>query len=238
MSSMPPANGWYFGWVAYHQKKTAANPEAVAALIECEDIATDIWEATSEELHECTRRLVATARTPRFANEHADAIGTELVVLRRERVRDGFMMPEPGQVTTDCPWSCNAGLLFGPLPWIVREYPNVCRKWLQTCAILCDQCPRGLAEIAAQQRVAACAAPDEKWKSKTLRTMTEYLDRIGGRDAITILRDFEAKRAADARSIYGAANARDFPTMAALLANTVAVPPKQYPRNDLASIPD
>lgn len=231
MSTMPVSNGWYFQWVDFHRKATAANTDAVAALIVNEDIAIGIWEATSEELHECTKRLVSTRRTPKFANEHADAVGTELVSLRGERTRAGFMVhrPEPHSANA-CPMRCERGVLFAPMPHVIRE-GKAGRALLKTCAVLCDQCQFGLAEIAAQDQLEKLASPvkEEAWKKKKLCTLSRYFERTNGVDGIAILRQYEAERTAKMKATSTETH-ESLPTIRAMLARSMRVPYKERPR--------
>jgi len=231
MSAMPATgNGWYYAWVDFHRKATAANAEAVAALIAAVEIAVEVWEATSDELHECTKRLVAARRTPKFANEHADSVGTELVTLRKERERAGFMVPvsiAPGS----CPMQCDKGLLFAPLPHLVRVGVSG-KGLLRTCAVLCDQCAYGRAEIELQDRLEKQAAPvkEEAWKKKKLVTLTKYFERTGGIDGISMLRDYEANCIAVLNAARTDADTKSIPTMKAMLGKSLRVPFKERPR--------
>lgn len=229
MSAMPTNSGWYFSWVDFHRKATAANADAVAALIVNEDIATGIWEATKEELEECTKRLIRTRRTPKFANEHADAIGTELVVLRSERQRAGFIAATPTG-PSDCPNKCFRGILTAPLPQLVRDGKTGRDLARQTCAVLCDVCQCGKAEIVAQDRVEQCAAPEERWKKKKLMTLTQYLVRTGGVDGVYMLREHETRVMLRMKDERGEVFRKDYPKLAATVAGSLRVPYKEHPR--------
>lgn len=227
---MSASSGWYFEWIDFHRKATAANAESVAALITNEDIAIEIWEATSDELHECTKRLVATRRTPKFANDHTDAIGTELVTLRKERDRAGFMANLPSHLAGECEQRCNRGLLIAPLPEAVRKGKAGRELARHTCVVLCDVCDMGKAEIAAQDRVEQYAAPDERWKKKKLRTLTQYLECTKQVDGILMLREYEAGVLLAMREQRKPDDLKDVPKLRASLASAMRVPFKERAR--------
>jgi hypothetical protein len=226
MSAMPSTSGWYFEWVDFHRKATAANAEAVAALISAREIAIDIWQSTSDELHQCTKRLVATRRTPKFANEHADAIGTELVTLRAERERAGFMVAVQPTGPSDCPMRCEGGELIAPMVDAVKA-----GKVSPVCVVLCDMCQRGKAEIIAQDRKKNQAGPtkEDAWKKKTLMTLSKYIERCNGVDGIAMLRQHEAECAAKIRAHRGEF-ASTIPALAAMVGHKTRVPYKERPR--------
>lgn len=223
-------NDWYFQWVQFHRKATAAMPDAVAALLENEAIAIEIWEACSEELHECTRRLVATHRTPKFANEHTDAVGMELVTLRKEREREGFMVPVQ-QDRDGCPMRCDKGILHAPMPDLVRT-GSTGRHLARTCVVLCDMCPAGRYEIELQDRLEKQAAPvkEEAWKKKKLRTLSNYLQRTNGIDGIHMLREYESRCLRLLASQRTDESFKGLPAFKSMIGKTLRVPYKERPR--------
>lgn len=198
MSGLPPKD-WYLEWVAMHSGATAAGAEATAALIAAKDAALETWEATEIELWECTNRLLRTMRTPKFANEHVDAVGLELVALRRERT--AALSSAAGEVETSCATCGGAVFIIAAHPACIRDGRLVLANGkVMTTAVLCDLCPRGLAEIAAQNRRAEYATgKDELWKKKKVLTLSTYFERVRGFDGVAMLRNYNRQRAADAR---------------------------------------
>ena len=223
---------WYFSWVGFHRERTAAQPDAVAALLANEETAIETWEATHDELCECTKRLVATRRTPKFANEHVDAVGTELIAMRAERERAGFMLATQQPAAGECPMRCDGGELIAPMVDAVlggRIFP--------VCVVLCDMCQRGKAETIAQDRRKNQAGPmkEDAWKKKTLMPLSKYVERCNGRDGITMLREHEARTAAAIRANRGE-YMHTVPALAAMIGESLRVPAKQRQRGPLMEV--
>ncbi|TXI12371.1 MAG: hypothetical protein E6Q76_01085, partial [Rhizobium sp.] len=112
----------YEAWVAGHCEATAANAEAAAALLS-EPVRRYFREqlATAGEMGECTYRLVAGSRVPRFAAEHSDAVAVELRGLRTERAQ--ARRPGPAAMRAGAPvcgWCRDTGLVVVPHPACVE----------------------------------------------------------------------------------------------------------------------
>lgn len=180
---------WFEEWVEMHCIATGANDAARQAIIANRGNLLDAWRATLEELGQVTARLVANLRTPKFPNEHCDAVGRELAELRAERAA----LP-PAVVPGDSP-ACDAcqdtGIVTVPHPecvWSHRIVLHREQRCVITTTVLCDR-----SGCAAGYR--AQAADDERAKSKTHRRMARLsaMERLAGCDVLALLRAHEAE---------------------------------------------
>lgn len=243
MSSLPPKS-WYFAWVAMHVEATAGGNEATAALIAAKDVATDIWTATEEELWECTNRLLRTMRTPKFANEHVDAVGLELVALRSDRVKQSHPSPQSDSAFV-CESCRGLGMIVVPHPLCVSQGKLVNFRLrdgtdygrIQCIAVICDECPQGEAEMSAQHRRSQLATESEEWKRKKHMSLSTYRAAIDHADGIELLRKHTDKQAADARAVIGPMSLKNLPGIAGLLAGNFAIPRRERPRTPAQSFP-
>lgn len=75
-------------WVGAHITTTGAEPVRLTELLWAnKGTILGRWDATYEELCECTQRLIEGRKVPEFPNGHTNAIGVELFALRAERAR-------------------------------------------------------------------------------------------------------------------------------------------------------
>lgn len=232
---------WYTSWVLEHAKATAAGPDAVDAMLAAEEVVR-FWSATADELQECTRRLIRTFRTPKFPNEHIDAVGRELVLLRQERTRAEFSTPAPSGGYYQCPNDCTDGQLIVPHPRCVLQgrivpysitLPNgmVSRYgYVARIVVLCDMCPRGEAEIMAQARRSQLATgPDQDYRKKTLMSLATYTARIDHCDGLALLREYERPKGPPP-------DLGQYPNLARMLADSIRVPRSPRPVNRLPEV--
>lgn len=173
------------GWVALHRAATGASDDAERSLVE--NRATfAAWAATPGELGECTHRLMVGLRVPRFANEHVQAVGRELLALRAER--DAFARPDHSDEyyeTPRCPLCGGDGLVTVPLPKCVWQGRLVCfpgTRVVRSGPVLCDepQCVKG-------RKV----RDEEGKRDKPRPTYTAYCRRFGGIDLAGMQRQYE-----------------------------------------------
>ncbi len=138
----------FFGWVDLHCVATGATPQAAETLIQNRS-AFQKHGATVGEMGECTARLVSSARTPKFANEHTDALVLELKALRRERseARAAADPKDPGPAPEPkCVLCRDSGLVDAPMPECValpqggpaRLVPKTGYRAVLTIPIRCD----------------------------------------------------------------------------------------------------
>jgi len=186
MSALPPTD-WFLSWVRFHVTATAADPSAAEALVANRGIITgEAWAATDKELRACTARLVARCATPKFPNEHVDAIGLELVALRKHREPLPALSPDDPQ----CPLCEGIGQVTVIHPgcvWSGRVVRHRTLGTVMTCAVLCDQCPRGRRLIDLDR------ADDRRWPRQL--TLGGYFSRIGGIDGVQLLKDHDRELA-------------------------------------------
>jgi hypothetical protein len=194
---------WFAGWVKLHCVSTAAGPDAARALLANRDNFVDLWRATPGELGEVTFRLRGSFRTPKFASDHADAVGLELVRLREERALAGRVAPN-GDFAPSCEACGGSGLATIPVRACVwegrlvlhREYGKVL-----TGAVLCDR-PGCLAGQAAREKESAA-------KGRPPRPTLSACCRQAGCDLVALLRGHERDLARRARE-SGASGAEDW----------------------------
>ena len=186
MSALPPTD-WFLSWVRFHVAATAADPAAAEALLANRPIITgETWHATESELRTCTARLVARCATPKFPNEHVDAVGLELIALRKHREPMPALPPD----APACPLCEGMGQVTVVHPgcvWRGRVVRHRTLGTVMTCAVLCDQCPRGGRLIDLNRH------DDRRWPRQL--TWDRYLTRTGGIDGVELLRQHERERA-------------------------------------------
>ena len=215
---MTPAEDWYAGWVRNHVTATGADAAAARALLS--DVVRTVLvtngKATPGELGEVTVRLIARRDTPKFANEHSDAVGAELVRLRAERrlAAAGPPVATNGDFAPDCPACGGSGLAVVPVRACVWERRLVLHPQLKrivTGAVLCDRCPAGEAAITKERH-----RTDKKDRRPTLTQVA----RVLGCDPVALLRAFEREQAEYARREL--AGSRDGEAWSRLVASLVA----------------
>lgn len=178
-------------WVELHCEATAASAEAAVALLANRAIFLNSWQASYAELSECTSRLIAKRRVPKFANEHSDAIGNELHHLRLERTAEA--RPDHSKafyVAPRCDLCHGTGFVSVPHPECVcqpshsapslRFYPGT--KRVVTVAVLCDR-PECVPGRTAREK--------EIHRKHPRPTLSRYLARFGGLDVLSMLREHE-----------------------------------------------
>jgi len=205
---------WYAEWVRLHCQATGADAAAARALLS-EIVRAVLLNGgtTSEELGEVTARLVTRHETPKFANEHADAVGLELVRLREERRVATLPGPAaaPGNFAPDCPACGGSGLVVVPharCVWQGRLVVHPDQGKLVTGAALCDGPGCAAGEVARTKERARVDNPPR-------RPTLSQVRRHHGCDVLAMLRQHERDQAAAARRRTGPAG--DFPAMAAIL---------------------
>jgi hypothetical protein len=204
----------YYEWVRLHAQATGASPEAKLAL--GSDIVRDVIlgaGATGAELGEVTARLIRRGETPRWANEHGDAVVLELRALRAERAVAPVMEHPPGDPTVfeGCP-TCGDGR-----GWVTVPHPlcvfqgRLClhpdNGKVVTVAVICGTCEPGRRAAAAEQT---------RGVAEQRPTLARYGRRVYGADGIRLLADYDRQRAAQARggAPAGAGFRQMFPTLA------------------------
>ena len=155
---MAGVEAWYAEWAGLHCDATGADAAAARSLLSDPVYAVLVVQggATPEELGQVTVRLLARHDTPRFASEHADAVGAELVRLREERRLS--LLPGPvapaGDFAPDCDDCGGSGLVVVPVRACVFERRLVLHPELRrilTGAVLCDR-PGCVAGEAVRER--------------------------------------------------------------------------------------
>lgn len=193
-------------WVVQHCEATAAGTEAAGSLLApATRRAFAEWGATAAELGEVTYRLISERRVPKFANEHAEAVASELLALRRERAAaerpdpaaaypiGGAVAPGP-----ECRWCRDTGLVTVPLYLCVevphndppRLVPYPGYRDVLTGSVLCDRpgCEPGYRVRGAEGKAA-----------RPRPTLTKYLQRFGGVNVVRLLEEHERAVVAHAR---------------------------------------
>lgn len=190
---------WYVEWAELHCQATGADNAALRALLSEPVRAVLVAQggATAEELGSVTVRLLARHDTPKFANEHADAVGAELVRLREER--RVALLPGPvapaGDFAPDCDACGGSGMAVVPVRACVFErrlvlHPEL--KMVVTGAVLCDR-PGCEAGEAARQR------ERHRTDNKPRRPALSRVSGALGCDPVALLRGYEREEAGRAR---------------------------------------
>lgn len=218
MSTLPPTD-WFKGWIRAHCKATAAGVEVAESLFSNAEIITgETWSATEDELHACTSRLVSRMETPRFPNEHMDAVGRELVSLRQERSRPS-LPPMPADAP-ECPLCSNMGQVVVIHPgcvWRGRVVKHRDSGRVLTCAVYCDQCAIGRRLITMNR-----TKDQNQWGL----TLDSYFKRIGGLDGVGLLKEYEGELAWIGRGkVNDEQRRREFAVMYPRIAAMVSDPP-------------
>lgn len=191
--------GWYVEWAELHCQATGADNAALRALLSepVRAVLVTQGSATPEELGQVTVRLLARHDTPRFANEHSDAVGAELVRLREER--RAALLPGPvapaGDFAPDCDACGGSGLVSVPVRACVWQgrlvlHPDV--RMVVTGAVLCDR-PGCVAGAAARER------ERHRTDNKPRRPTLAQVSRVLGCDPVALLRGYEREQAGRAR---------------------------------------
>lgn len=188
---------WFLDWVDVYCTATGADQRAAEALRANASVVVEHWRATIEELGEVATRLVASGRTPKFANEHLDALGRELVALRKERAT--AERPTPGDFDSECAACGGSGFAVVPVRacvWQGRLVLHKMHKRVVTCAVLCDR-----TGCTAGERARDCE--HRRRDDKPRRPTLSQCEHAAGVDLAGMTRLFErevAKRARDGGS--------------------------------------
>ena len=198
---------WFIAWAEEHCEATGGGAETMRVLLANRHIITGPpWSATRDELAEVSARLVRECRVPRWPNEHTDAIGRELRLLRAAAA--------VSEVAADCPACGGSGYAIVPVAacvWEGQVILHPTHKRLITGAVLCDRpgCEAGERAIAAERA---------RLDKKPHRPRLSLVERtVAGRDLPAMLRVIEHAAAVDARRRLGAGPL--YPTLEAILAN-------------------
>lgn len=207
------SDDWFDGWVDLHCQATGANAAARDAILANRDNFVDRWNSTAAELGEVTARLVGSLRTPKFPNEHCDAVGRELVALRAE-LADRARKAARG--FDDGPPACDAcggdGLVSVPHPRCVsngRMIRDPETGAYLTGSVLCDRPHCDAGRLARDRET---SRRDDKPRRLTLGALQH---RLGGCDLVAMLRDHEREQARLARETHPRPGG--FPSIAAAL---------------------
>jgi len=192
---------WFDVWAEQHCEATAAGAEAYRAIVANREIITGpAWATDRAELEEVTLRLVREMRVPKFANEHTDAIGLELIRLREERKLAALGPPvaPAGDFAPDCPACGGSGLAVIPLRvcvWDGRLVLHPALKRVVTGAVICDRdgCPAGDRVLASE----GLRKLDDRTPRRPRLSQCER--EVGGVDLPRLLRDYEHAEAETAR---------------------------------------
>lgn len=214
-------DAWYVEWVELHCEATGADNTTLKALLSPLVYAVLAGDggATPEELGQVTVRLLARHETPKFANEHADAVGLELVRLREDR--RAALLPAPvaaaGDFAPDCDACGGSGLVVVPVLACVRGgrlYLHRDSGRVVTGAVLCDRtgCSAG---FAARER------ERHRTDSRPRRPTLTQADRVAGCDLLQLHREFERQQAARRASAAPAAAGEHWAALVAALRSRV-----------------
>lgn len=187
----------YAVWVAQHVEACGADERAAAALLSdaVREVLCHGGRTTQAELVECTARLIRSRATPKFANEHGDAVGLELVRLREERRAAALPPPvaAPGDFAPDCPACGGTGLATVPLVDPRRPERDfvagrrlVLAMGYRTVLAMCCLCDEPGCEAGRLAR------------SRDARRMytLSWLNSHYGCDLVRLLREYERERVA------------------------------------------
>lgn len=204
---------WFSGWVELHCIATGADADGKgrtrAAIMENRNIFLVDWKSTSLELGECTARLVRNNKTPKFPNEHCDAIGRELNELRVQRDRGHNEAQAAALRDAANRRACSAcdgtGLATIPHPkclirgerggWVLATARGNGR--VMCCTVPCDrpECVAGDAVRAADKKY---RETKERLKGKSVATLDDF-ERHYGVDLVAMWRAFERGRELQAK---------------------------------------
>lgn len=208
---MPDAD--FFAWVEFHVLATGADDRVAETLAVNKPIVTgESWNTSLAELKLATQRLVLHHRTPKFTNEHLDAVGLELVAMRREAAADSrAARPQSG---ADCPECGGAGHAVVLHPYCVFDghaanyrdpRTGESRPQVLTVAVLCDAAGCGAGHHArnAEDRRVEGATEGQLRQRPRLMTLSRYSALIGGHDGVRLLREYERVLAERGRQVAG-----------------------------------
>lgn len=191
----------YQGWAEGHCEMTGAVDGARLALLANRKLIADENNATVDELVEVTERLIRSGNTPRFANDHSQAVIHELRTLRRER--NSHRSWDSDQAGPRCVTCNDTGLVTVPLYLCVerprfgepRLVPHPLNGMFMTGCVICDLpgCDRGRLVADDEQR------RDEK-KIKHRQRWSAYITSLGGIDILRMMRNRERALAEEARA--------------------------------------
>lgn len=184
---------WFPEWAQNHCTATGADAATMRMLLVNREAFVDRWHATPLELGEVTIRLVERGLVPKFANEHSDAIGLELVRLREESAERA--VSRAGDFAPDCPACSGSGVATIPHPRCVLKgtlvlHPD--QRAVVTVGVLCD---REGCEAGRVAREKEGQRKDDRPRRPTL----SQAERHHGCDLVAMLREHEASAAHLAR---------------------------------------
>jgi hypothetical protein len=187
----------FAAWVKHHVTATGADDRTAAALIENREIIANEWNTTLAELKLATHNLVASCRTPKFPNEHTDAIGLEI-----EAIRTPSMRREEPTAPRTCGVCQGSGM-------VVVLHPNciyagrvvnyqrfgVNYGYVATFAVICDICDFGKGLCRNEESRASSLSNAELQAQPRMMTLGKYYDLTKGLDGYMMLRDYEREQA-------------------------------------------
>lgn len=223
------AHDWFISWVQLHCQATGAGPDAGEALIINRRIVEDFWRASEAEMTECTNRLITKGRTPKFPNEHMDALGRELRDLRAsvtaESDRDYSRQWDDPDAAPKCEQCSGTGRVVVPHPRCIHHGNLVTHPVngiFYTVAVLCTDCEIGRDMIRREEDRVSRASDDDLRKRPKQLTFDRYTRLIHGHDGVAMLREHERSMAEQVRRVSGDGASefrRLYPRLAERMAN-------------------
>lgn len=193
---------WFYSWVKIHCQATGASEDTGETLVTNRRIVEDFWQATEGEMTECTNRLISFGRTPKFPNEHMDALGRELRDLRSiaiSKADEAYARQwEDPATRPQCEACDGTGIVVVPHPrcvWhgTIVNHPG--NGVFYTVGVLCDVCAIGKELIRREDDRVSRASDTDLRKRPRQATFSQYTRGIFGHDGITLLRQHEKQMA-------------------------------------------
>ena len=202
---------WFVEWLEHHRRLTACDDTAIDCLASGMGIiVNEPWYADRAEMWEATNRLVSGGRTPKFPNEHMDALYRELREIRAirqshadEAYRRQWDDPER---RPQCDLCDGTTLVVVPHPRCVWEGVLVnhpVNGKYYTVAVLCDFCELGKAACSREDERVNRAKDEELKKRPRLMTVSRYTAEIHGHDGVFLQTRYERDMAERSRRELG-----------------------------------
>lgn len=228
---------WFLSWVQNHLIATGGGEDAGETIISNRRVVDGYWKATEAEMYECTSRIIRNGRTPKFANEHMDRLGSELRELRAATTTDAANVyarqwEDPSaRVVCVCD---GTGLIVVPHPrciWHGNLVVHPGNGRFYTVAVICDECDIGRDIIRREDDRVSRAGETELRKRPKMLTWGRYTTAIHGHDGIALLRQYDRQEAERGRVFSGETYGQSFRT---LVEKIVSPPRSREEKRDAA----
>ncbi len=202
---------WFLGWIETHCRATGSGADVGDVLLANRRIITsEPWYADEGEMWDATNRLVSSGRTPKFANEHMDALYRELreirAVRQAEAERSYSRQWNDPEARPKCDLCDGTTLVVAPHPrciWQGRIVNHPVNGVFYSVSVLCDLCDVGREACQREDDRVNRSKEHELRKRPRQLTLGRYTSTIHGHDGVFLMRQHEKDQAEHVRRTQG-----------------------------------